>query len=175
MLPAALATLLEQLANMDVRFVLFGDWNQLHPPMNHWRADRVRGDALEHSRLLHLWAGGTEIRMNRCRRSSREFFDFCRSLLRPSLEAAVQQCRARFPPGAGPLHCQADMHLVLSHRRRRELNARCQAAAAARYKAAKPTGLVVRLEPANAEDGGGLNRAQPFDLFEGTNRGFTSL
>ena len=37
MLSAPLATLLEQLANMEegVRFVLFGDWEQLHPPMNH--------------------------------------------------------------------------------------------------------------------------------------------
>ncbi|MCP3878243.1 MAG: hypothetical protein GY701_07610 [Sulfitobacter sp.] len=107
--------------------------------------------------------------MTRCRRSGREFFELCSGLLQLPLEIAVRQCRARFPPGKGPLHLQADMHLVLSHRRRRDLNSRCQAAATARYKTANPTGLVARLEPTTAEDERcGLNRAQPFDLFAGT-------
>ena len=44
MLPAPVLTLLENLANMGVKFVLFGDWNQLSPPMNRWRATPLRGD-----------------------------------------------------------------------------------------------------------------------------------
>ena len=34
MLPAPVVTLLENLATMGIKFVLFGDWNQLSPPMN---------------------------------------------------------------------------------------------------------------------------------------------
>ena len=129
------------------------------------------GGALERSRLLHLWADGTEFRMQRCRRNGREYFDFCRGLLPLSLEAAVEQCRARFPPGPGTLYLQAALHLVLSHRRRRRVNTVRQEAAAARYRAACPQGLVVRLEPEGSEDGRtALNRAQPCDLFAGMRR-----
>ena len=133
--------------------------------MNHWRHDAVRGDAFEHSRLLHTWAHGTEFRMTRCRRSGRAFFDACLGLL--PLWTAVQACCSRYPPRSGPLHLQADMHLVLSHRRRMKLNALCQEAAVARYRTATPEGLVVLVQPPS--DGEcGLNRAQSFELFEGT-------
>jgi hypothetical protein len=59
------------------------------------------------------------------------------------------------------------MHLVLSHRRRRRLNALCQEAAAARYRAAHPEGRIVKIEPPGDEERG-LNKAQPFELFQGT-------
>ena len=104
--------------------------------------------------------------MERCRRSGREFFDFCCGLLSMQLDEAKAVCRARFPPGPGPLHLQAEMHLVLSHRRRLRLNELCQEAAAARYRSANPGGLVVRLKPEH--EAGSANLAQPFDLFEGT-------
>ena len=105
--------------------------------------------------------------MARCRRCGRAFFDTCLGLLQMPLEAAVRACCSRYPPRAGPPHLQAEMHLVLSHRRRMELNTLCQAAAVARYRAATPEGLVVLVQPPS--DGEcGLNRAQSFELFEGT-------
>ena len=168
MLPAPLLTLLEGLELMGVKFVLMGDWHQLQPPMNRWRADPVRGDAFESSRLLHLWSEGTEFRMARCRRSGREFFEFCESLLPLSLEEGVRKCRQSFPPGPGPLYLQADIHLVLSHHRRRSLNKQCQEAATVAYRASTPDGLVVSIEAPVSDDKKLLNTAQTFDLFEGT-------
>ena len=166
MLPAPVLTLLENLVNMGVKFVLFGDWNQLSPPLNRWRATPVRPDIFQHSRLLHMWAGGAELRLTRCRRNNREHYDFCLGLLTRPLADAVQLCRAAFPLKAGPAHLQADIHLVLSHRRRTMLNKLCQTAAVKRYRASHPNGLVVRIEP--CEEEAGMNRQQDFDLTEGT-------
>ena len=45
MLPAGLAPLLENLATARVKFVLFGDFNQLLPPCNRWRHGTVTGEA----------------------------------------------------------------------------------------------------------------------------------
>ena len=106
--------------------------------------------------------------MARCRRSGREFFEFCEGLLPLTLEEGVRKCRQRFPPGPGPLYLQADIHLVLSHHRQRSLNKLCQEAAAVRYRASTPDGLVVRIKPPVSEDKKLLNTAQAFDLFEGT-------
>ena len=165
MLPAPVLTLLENLVNMGVKFVLFGDWNQLSPPMNRWRATPVRPDIFQHSRLLHLWAGGTELRLTRCRRSNREHYDFSLGLLTMPLEAAKALCRTTFAPSSGPVHLQAETHLVLSHRRRTKLNALCQTEAVKRYRATNPSGLVVRIE---AGEETGLNQQQDFELCVGT-------
>ncbi len=172
MMPALLLTLLENLASVpgNVKFVLFGDWNQLLPPMNRWRMAPLAGDAFQHSRLLHIWAEGTEFRLTHCwRTKEREFFDLCQSLLTMPSAAAVQQCRAQFPAAAGPLHLQGEMHLVLSHRRRVKLNKLCQAAAVERYRAENPDGRVVDVElPPGCVEKSTLNLAQPFQLCEGT-------
>ena len=82
------------------------------------------------------------------------------------LEAAVQACCSRYLPKPGPLHSQAKMHLVLSHRRRIRLNTDCQEDTVAEYRAANPEGLVVFIQPSG--DGECLNRAQPFELCKGT-------
>ncbi len=141
MLSALLLTLLASLASVpgNVRFVLFGDFNQLLPPMNRWRVHPVAGDAFQHSRLQHRWADGAEFRLTRCRRTQIEFCDFCQSLLTMPLAAAVQHCGSRFPPAKGhPLHLQGEMRLVISHRRRVKINKVCQEAAVKRYKAKTP-------------------------------------
>ncbi len=80
----------------------------------------------------------------------------------------MRKCRQSFPPGPGPPRLQGDVHLVLSHRRRRELNDSCQKAATAAYRASVPDGLVVHIEPPVSEDKSLLNTAQTFDLFQGT-------
>jgi Cdc6-like AAA superfamily ATPase len=166
MLPAPVLTMLEGLAHMGVKFVLFGDWNQLPPPMNSWRASPVRADIFQHSRLLHMWAGGAEYRLTRCRRSNREHFDFCQGLLPLPIDQAVKLCRATFPIGRGPAHLQAETHLVISHYRRVLLNGLCQQEAVKQYRKRCPQGLVVNIETGG--DKKGLNHQQDFELCEGT-------
>ena len=171
LLPATLLTLLENLRSLpgNVKFVLFGDWNQLLPPMNRWRMDPVAGDAFQHSRLFHDWGEGAQFRLTRCRRAQSGFFNLCQSLLAMSKEAAVRHCRSSFPPAEGPLHLQGKMHLVLSHKRRVKLNGICQKAAVERYRAENPEGCVANIAPEEeAEAGGSLNVAQAFQLFAGT-------
>jgi ATP-dependent exoDNAse (exonuclease V) alpha subunit len=172
MLSALLVTLLENLASVPgVKIVLFGDFNQLLPPMNRWRMHSVAADAFQHSRLLHLWADGAEFRLTRCWRTSQvEFFDFCQSLLTMPLDEAVQLCRSRFPPTRGRAHhLQGEMHLVLSHRRRVKINKLCQEAAVKKYRAENPEGRVALVEPAAQEEGQSSTKvAQTFELFAGT-------
>jgi len=166
MLPAVLLTLLENLHILQVKFVMFGDWNQLSPPMNHWRAATLRPDAFRQSRLLHLWAGGAEFRLTRCRRSNREHFDFCLRILDLPLRQAVEEARRAFPRTAGAAHEHGEMHLVLSHSRRVELNALCQHAAAARYRERYPDAPVYQISADGEEKG--LNLQQDFEIFPGT-------
>ena len=166
MLPASILTVLENLATLDVKFVMFGDWHQLGPPLDHWRAARIAPGTFQHSRLLHLWAGGTEFRLTRCRRSNRTHFNFCLELLPMPLADGIAACRAAFPPGPGPLHRQADLHLVLSHWRRTELNKLCQQEAVERYRREHPDGVVVAIGA--PEDERGLNLQQDFELCAGT-------
>ena len=87
-------------------------------------------------------------------------------LLYMSLEAAKDLCRATFAPGEGPVHLQAETHLVLSHRRRTHLNELCQTEAVKRYRADNPDGLVVEIKAVGEETG--LNHQQDFELCEGT-------
>ncbi len=131
----------------------------------------VAGDAFQHSRLLHLWADGAEFRLTRCWRTSQiEFFDFCQTLLTMPLDVAVQPCRSRFPPTQRrALHLQGEMHLVISHKRRVEINTLCQEAAVKNYRAKTPEGRVVLVEPpAQEESQSSLKVAKAFELFEGT-------
>jgi len=167
MLPASVLTLLESLALMNVKFILFGDWSQLPPPLNRFRASLIRSDIFQHSRLLHMWTDGTEFRLTRCRRSNREHFDFSLGLLSKPLEQAKQLCRTQFPHGPGALHLQASIHLVLSHHRRMKLNALCQADVILKYKAANPTGLIVQIEAPGHEENT-MNASQEYQLCEGT-------
>jgi hypothetical protein len=168
MLPAPVVTLLENLATMGVKFVLFGDWNQLSPPMNRWRATTIRGDIFQGSRLLHIWTGGREFRLARCRRSNREHYDFSLGLLGMPLDDAKELCRDTFHPASlkVPVHLQAETHIVLSHRRRTYLNDACQVDAVKRYRVTNPDGLVVEITAVGEDTG--LNHQQDFELCEGT-------
>ena len=76
---------------------------------------------------------------------------------------AIADALARFPAKPGP----ADWNLCLSHRRRRLINAECQALAARRYRESFPDGLVVHLEPPNTERVD-ANAAQPSDIVQVT-------
>ena len=162
MLPAMLLTILENLAVAGVKILAFGDPHQLPPPVNTWRSSEVC-KPLDRSRLLWHWAGGTRFHLTRCRRSNREHFDRCLSLLGMPLEAAKQKLLTEC---AGSWE-DAEQHLVLSHRRRMRLNALCQ------RKAAKACGESMRASVRIASDahqqgGQSMNRPQDFELFVGT-------
>jgi hypothetical protein len=166
MLPASVLSLLEQLATVGVKFCIFGGWRQLPPPLNSFRASPVRPDAFRRSRLLHLWAEGTEFQLTRCLRSNREHFDFCLNLCDMPLDEAKALCWSTFAPRDDePVYKQADVHLAVSHRRRVNLNDQCQRDAVKRYRRAYPDGRVVHIGDAACE---GLNKPQEFDLFSGT-------
>jgi hypothetical protein len=93
MLPAVLLSILENLHVLGVRFVMFGDWNQLPPPMDNWRGTTVVPRAFRRSRLLHIWAGGAEFQVSRCRRSNTEHLDLCLGVLDGPLAAALEHVR----------------------------------------------------------------------------------
>ena len=46
MLPAVLLSILENLHVLGVQFAMFGDWNQLPPPMDNWRGTTIAPGAL---------------------------------------------------------------------------------------------------------------------------------
>jgi hypothetical protein len=168
MIPAVLLSLLENLHVLGVRFALFGDWNQLPPPMDNWRGTTVQPGAFRRSRLLHFWASGTEFQLSRCRRSNPEHFHLCLGVLEGPLENSVEHLRHEFPMDWGqPAHRQGDLHLVLSHRRRVALNGACQREAVARYLAENPGAPLLSID-APEEELGPLNIQQEFQLFPGT-------
>jgi hypothetical protein len=106
-----------------MKIAMFGDWNQLPPPMDSWRGTTIAPGAFRNSRLLHFWADGTEFQLSRCRRSNTEHFELCLGVLEGSLSNAIEHARLEFPQDWGqPTHKQGDFHLVLSHRRRVALN-----------------------------------------------------
>jgi hypothetical protein len=102
MIPAVLLSILESLNVLGVKFVLFGDWSQLPPPLDNWRCTTIEPEAFRNSRLLHFWEDGTEFHLTRCRRSNTEHFELCMTVLEGDLEAAVAHVRHEFPPKIGP-------------------------------------------------------------------------
>lgn len=168
MIPTVLLTVLENLSVLGVKFAMFGDWNQLSAPMDNWRGTSISPGTFRRSRLLHLWAEGTEFQLTQCRRSTTEHFDLCLSVLDGDLAAAVEHVKLEFPPRRFVLdHEQGDFHLVLSHRRRMALNDACQRAAHARYCEERP-GAPVLLISESEIDLKKLNMQQTFMLFPGT-------
>jgi hypothetical protein len=168
MLPAVLLSIIENLHVLGVKVAMFGDWNQLPPPMDNWRGTTIQPGAFRNSRLLHFWAGGTEFQLTRCRRSNTEHFELCLGVLQGPLAAAIEHARLEFPQDWGqPAHKQGDFHLVLSHRRRVALNHACQKDAVARYRADNPGAPILSIA-APEEDTGLLNTQQDFEIFAGT-------
>ena len=82
------------------------------------------------SRLLHHMAGGNCVRLTKCRRSSDNLFDFYTSLYRGSLaNLTVQEqlaiAKQQFPKSKK----LARWNLVISHGKRKQVNALCYRAA----------------------------------------------
>jgi len=119
------------------QWLLSGDFNQYLPFFNTFRG-RSLVKPFEDSALLHHLAGGSRVTLAECRRSDAELFAFYASLIpggtrrdRP-LEDNVAEAKQIFHAGAArgfiPDTALAPTNLVLSHKLRIELNARCNAA-----------------------------------------------
>ena len=92
---------------------------------NSWRGNPVPEDALSQSRLLHTFAGGNRLRLLECKRSDKVLFAFYTRLIAGGdlcglpVATAVAQAREKFR-----YQGVCELNLVLSHRKRVELNRR---------------------------------------------------
>jgi hypothetical protein len=120
MLSMQLVALLDGLRAGNCRIITFYDFDQLPPVGNSWRGTAVDPLILKDSALLKRWSDCTLFELSRCRRSDQRHFDFY-TRLDTVLQTAIASARARYRKSV-----VADLHLTISHRRRRNLNARLQ-------------------------------------------------
>ena len=120
MLSMQLVALLDGLRAGNCRIITFYDFDQLPPVGNSWRGTAVDPLILKDSALLKRWSDCTLFELSRCRRSDQKHFDFY-TRLDADLQTAIASARARYKKGL-----VADLHLTISHRRRRSINARLQ-------------------------------------------------
>ena len=117
---------INRLTYLGTQILMSGDFQQFAPIGNAWRGTPVPDDALAKSRLLHTLAGGNRLQLTECKRSDSELFDFYTRLIPGgdlfglAVATAVAQARARFT-----YQGVCELNLVLSHRKRIELNRRC--------------------------------------------------
>jgi len=120
-----LVSALNRLTYMGIQLILSGDFSQFAPIGNSWRSCPVSEDALAQSRLLHTLAGGNRLRLTQCKRSDTELFAFYTRLTAGGdlyglpVGVAVAQAREKFR-----FQGVCALNLVLSHRKRVELNRR---------------------------------------------------
>jgi len=125
MLSLALVAVLDNLRASGCRIVSFGDWDQLPPVGNSWRGKAVDPLILRESMLLKRWSNCTLFQLTRCRRSDQAHFNFY-TQLHEDLPTAIAWARAAYKRS-----CQMTagaLHLVISHRKRRNINAQLQEA-----------------------------------------------
>ena len=109
-----------------MQLLIGGDFPQFAPIGNVWRGGPVPEDALAQSRLLHTPAGGNRLRLTECKRSDKELFTFYTRLIAGAdlfglpVATALDQARAIFR-----FQGVCELNLVLSHRKRVEINRRC--------------------------------------------------
>ena len=78
---------------------------------------------LQHSALLKRWSDCTLFQLTRCRRSDQAHFDFY-TRLHEDLATSIAWTRAAYKRWTH--HTPGALHLVISHRKRRSLNAQLQ-------------------------------------------------
>jgi hypothetical protein len=120
MLSLALITVLDNLRASGCRICLFGDWAQLPVVGQSWRGKNLCPKIFEGSALLKRWAGGTLFQLTTCHRSDADHYAFYTSLP-DDLPTAIAWTRAAYKQSS-----DAQLHLVVSHRRRRALNEQAQ-------------------------------------------------
>jgi len=125
MLSAGLVAAIDHLRVGGARCICFGDWDQLEVVSNSWRGKSVAPQILKNSLLLNMWSDGHIFRLTRCRRSEDpEHFRFY-SKLPATLATAIAHTKRAYPQGSD--HDEG-LHLCISHRKRKEINALRQAA-----------------------------------------------
>lgn len=125
MVGIGLLAALNQLRLGDCRICTFGDFDQLppHPESNSWRGCHVSPWAFKGSRLYKSWSDCTCFQLTRCRRSDQKHFDFYTGLSQ-NLSKAISESRKRYRDAD-----DADLHICISHKRRRAINSEKQARA----------------------------------------------
>ena len=114
---------LNRLTYMGTQLILSGDFAQFPPISNSWRGSPVPEDALAQSRLLHTLSGGNRLRLTECKRSDKVLFAFYTRLIAGGdlcglpVATAVARAREKFR-----YQGVCELNLVLSHRKRVELN-----------------------------------------------------
>jgi len=121
-----LLSCLDQLRLNGTKIATFGDWDQLppHPESNSWRGHPVSATAFRESRLYKLWSDCTCFELARCRRSDQLHFDWYNNL-NQSLPKAIEESRKRYRDVE-----DADLHVCISHNRRRAISSAKQKQAA---------------------------------------------
>ena len=120
---------LDQLRLGGTKIATFGDFEQLppHPESNSWRGEPIAASAFKDSRLYKLWSDCTRFELTRCRRSDKEHFDFYTNLP-DNMTKAIQKVKKHYPI---PEHVtEADLHICISHWRRRKISLEKQTKAA---------------------------------------------
>ena len=108
---------LDQLRLIDCKIICFGDWDQLGSVSPSWCGVPVDPHAFRHSRLYKWWSDRTKFVLQRCRRSDQGHFDFYTSLSM-HLPHATAASRRKY----GTTNDDADLHLTISHKRRRAIS-----------------------------------------------------
>jgi hypothetical protein len=114
------------LLHKSVQFVLLGDFRQFPAICATWSTASLPDDALRKSDLVFELAGGNRIELTENRRSDPKIFNFISSLRidepdEKPLCLAVAEARQLFPATSA----RANFTLVMSHKRRIEINAYC--------------------------------------------------
>jgi hypothetical protein len=117
---------LDQLRLNGTKICTFGDWDQLppHPESNSWRGRPVSATAFRESRLYKLWSDCTCFELTRCRRSDAAHFEFYTNLPQ-NLNKAIAVSIKRYREVE-----DVDLHVCISHKRRRLISNAKQAFAA---------------------------------------------
>ena len=114
---------LAKLSFAGVQVLLSGDFQQFPPLSNYWKGCQVPEEAFEQSSLLHTFASGNRCVLTECRRGDRRLFDFYSSLVPGGsryhlpVADAVKEAKREFRHDGS-----ARWNLVISHRKRVELN-----------------------------------------------------
>ena len=121
MLSLALITVMDNLRLGGCKICLFGDWDQLPAVGQSWRGKNLDPKVFQHSNTLKRWSCNTLFRLTTCHRSDATHFQFYTELSNTDLATAIRWTRAAYRQSS-----DADIHFVVSHRKRRALNEEAQ-------------------------------------------------
>ena len=103
-----------------VSFILCGDWSQFQPIGEHWAGSIVPEGALEKSNMIKELVGSNRLTLKENKRSDQVLYNFYTSISNRPVSEALEDARRLFPV----TDQLATTTLVISHSRRKFLNAR---------------------------------------------------